>query len=73
MVSLGRQWGAPAPVRQAIRGVDIALWDRLGCAHGKSIAQLLTTRPLRGRVRVYASSLGPTDVATQASAMRFLR
>lgn len=66
---LGRQWGAPGPVRQAISGVDIALWDLWGRTTGRSIAELAGGR-VREEIGVYASSLGPSDVARQAAACR---
>ncbi len=66
---LGRQWGAPGPIMQAISGVDIALWDRLGQAAGRSFAELVGGR-CRDVVPVYASSLGPDGVADQASSCR---
>ena len=65
---IGRQWGAPGPIMQAISAVDIALWDLAGKAQGRSVADIL------GRVRsvipVYASSLGPRDVLSQAERCR---
>lgn len=64
---LGRQWGAPGPIRQAISGVDIALWDLWGRTTGRSIAELAGAR-IREEIAVYASSLGPSDVAAQAAA-----
>jgi len=64
---LGRQWGAPGPVRQAISGADLALWDlagqRSGCAVGA-----LAPGPVRDAVPVYASSLGPDGVGDTARA-----
>lgn len=61
LLPLGRQWGAPGPIWQAISGVDVALWDLAGQMAGRSIAALLAERPL-ARVPVYASGIGPTDV-----------
>ncbi|HVB09637.1 MAG TPA: mandelate racemase/muconate lactonizing enzyme family protein [Bacillota bacterium] len=68
---LGRQWGAPGPVMQAISGVDIALWDRRGLAMGRSVAELAGRR-VRETVPAYASSLGPADVGSQAAHCREL-
>jgi L-alanine-DL-glutamate epimerase-like enolase superfamily enzyme len=66
---IGRQWGAPGPVMQAISAVDMALWDLRGRAAGLSIGALAGGR-LRDRIAVYASSLGPDGVAEQADALR---
>lgn len=60
---LGRQWGAPGPMWQAISGVDCAIWDLLGKAAGKSVAELLCASP-RTRAPVYASGVGPDSVET---------
>ncbi|MGH2949695.1 MAG: mandelate racemase/muconate lactonizing enzyme family protein [Solirubrobacteraceae bacterium] len=59
---LGRQWGAPGPMMQAISGADLALWDLAGTAAGVPVAELLGGR-VRERVPVYASGVGPTGVA----------
>ena len=66
LIPIGRQWGAPGPIMQGISAVDIALWDLLGKAQGKSVAELLGGRK-RENVNVYASSLGPTGVSEQAN------
>lgn len=66
---VGRQWGAPGPVTQAISGADIALWDRLGRAMQAPVCELLGDI-VRRSVPVYASSLGPAGVAEQAAACR---
>lgn len=66
---LGRQWGAPGPVRQAISAVDTALWDLAGRSTGRSVAELAGGR-VRATAPVYASSLGPDDVAAQAAGCR---
>ena len=66
---LGRQWGAPGPVMQAISAADIALWDLRGKAHGESVASLLGGR-VREVVPVYASSLGPQGVAYDGAQCR---
>lgn len=62
---LGRQWGAPGPVHQAISGVDIALWDLAARHAGCSLAALLVDRP-RSELPAYGSSLGPSGVAQTA-------
>jgi L-alanine-DL-glutamate epimerase-like enolase superfamily enzyme len=62
---LGRQWGAPGPILQAISGADIGLWDLAGKAAGLSAAELAGGR-VRERVAVYASGLGPDGVEEQA-------
>ncbi len=63
---LGRQWGAPGPVHQAISGVDTALWDLAATHAGVPLAVLLGGTPLRRELPVYASSLGPDGVAATA-------
>jgi L-alanine-DL-glutamate epimerase-like enolase superfamily enzyme len=68
LLPLGRQWGAPGPIWQAISGVDIALWDLLGHVTGQSSSVLLSEIRLREKIAVYASSLGPKAVGEQAEA-----
>ncbi|MET0418948.1 MAG: mandelate racemase/muconate lactonizing enzyme family protein [Actinoplanes sp.] len=79
---LGRQWGAPGPVHQAISGVDLALWDLAARHAGRSLAALLHASRSAGggsagggsadkagprtELPVYGSSLGPTSVAETA-------
>ncbi|WBB76023.1 mandelate racemase/muconate lactonizing enzyme family protein [Micromonospora sp. WMMD1128] len=65
LVPLGRQWGAPGPVHQAVSGVDMALWDLAARHAGTSLARLLSASP-RTELPVYGSSLGPTGVAEVA-------
>ena len=55
---LGRQWGAPGPIAQAISGVDVAMWDLAGRRHEKPGAA--EGRRVRDTIPVYASGLGPT-------------
>ncbi|GAB3577731.1 mandelate racemase/muconate lactonizing enzyme family protein [Amycolatopsis endophytica] len=69
LAPLGRQWGAPGPVSQAISAVDVALWDLRGRRQGSAIADLGGGR-VRDEVDVYASSLGPTGVAELAARCR---
>ncbi|MGC4789627.1 mandelate racemase/muconate lactonizing enzyme family protein [Micromonospora sp. DT178] len=63
---LGRQWGAPGPIHQAVSAVDIALWDLAARHAGRSLASLLSTHP-RTELPVYGSSLGPAGVAETAA------
>ena len=71
---LGRQWGAPGPIMQAISGADQALWDLAGKRLGLPIANLVAsdagTAVLRHRVPAYASGVGPEDVAGQVRRCR---
>ncbi|HEY0696882.1 MAG TPA: mandelate racemase/muconate lactonizing enzyme family protein [Micromonospora sp.] len=62
---LGRQWGAPGPIHQAVSAVDIALWDLAARHSGRSLAALLTDHA-RTELPVYGSSLGPDGVAETA-------
>lgn len=64
LTPVGRQWGAPGPIMQAISAADTALWDLHGKAHGEAISWLAGGR-VRDTVPVYASSLGPTLVKEQ--------
>ncbi len=66
---LGRQWGAPGAVLQAVSGTDQALWDLAGKQRGQSVCDMAGGR-LRGRVPVYASGIGPDDVAEQVARCR---
>jgi L-alanine-DL-glutamate epimerase-like enolase superfamily enzyme len=71
LAPLGRQWGAPGPIMQAISGAEVALWDLVGRARGCSCASLLGRgRGGRGRIAVYASGLGPDGVGEQIAACR---
>lgn len=64
---LGRQWGAPGPIHQAVSGVDLALWDLAARHAGVNLARLLADHAdIRTELPVYGSSLGPTDVAETA-------
>lgn len=60
---IGRQWGAPGPVWQAISAVDLALWDLIGKATGRSIRDLLRPGSDSVALPVYASGVGPDQVA----------
>lgn len=63
LLPIGRQWGAPGPVWQAISAIDIALWDLAGRAADVPVSVLLSDgAPARGAVPAYASGVGPTDV-----------
>lgn len=61
LLPLGRQWGAPGPIWQAVSAVDVALWDLASQISGRPMARLLSASP-RPRVPVYASGVGPADV-----------
>ena len=63
---LGRQWGAPGPVHQAVSGLDTALWDLAARRAGMPLAVLLAGPGRPRELPVYASSLGPDDVAATA-------
>jgi L-alanine-DL-glutamate epimerase-like enolase superfamily enzyme len=66
LAPLGRQWGAPGPVAQAISAADVALWDLRARRARVGIADSGGGR-VRDDIAVYASSLGPTGVADLAS------
>lgn len=66
LLPLGRQWGAPGPVHQAVSGVDTALWDLAARHAGVPLAVLLGGADRPTELPVYASSLGPDDVAATA-------
>lgn len=68
LAPLGRQWGAPGPVHQAISGVDTALWDVAAQYAGMSLARLWSAGAPPAELPVYASSLGPHGVAATAEA-----
>lgn len=71
LAPLGRQWGAPGPIYQALSGADIALWDLVGKVRGVPISELLGGR-VRDMVPVYASGLGPSNVTELAAECRSL-
>jgi L-alanine-DL-glutamate epimerase-like enolase superfamily enzyme len=60
-----RQWGAQGPLMQALSGVDAALWDLLGKSAGLPVSCMVGGR-VRDEVPVYASGLGPDNVAAMA-------
>jgi L-alanine-DL-glutamate epimerase-like enolase superfamily enzyme len=66
---IGRQWGAPGPIMQAISAVDVAGWDMRGKVSGMSVSRLLAHRR-REQIPVYGSGVGPSDVTTQAAECR---
>lgn len=61
---IGRQWGAPGPIAQAISAIDIALWDLKGQALGVPVSHLLAgdTAPV-ATIPAYGSGVGPERVA----------
>jgi L-alanine-DL-glutamate epimerase-like enolase superfamily enzyme len=61
LVPLGRQWGAPGPVHQAVSGVEMALWDAVGRREGRSIGELAGGHAVE-ELLAYGSSIGPTGV-----------
>lgn len=69
LLPVGRQWGAPGPMWQAISGVDIALWDLVGKAASTSSGHLLRgSEPERRVVPAYASGVGPDNITTLCDA-----
>lgn len=65
LLPVGRQWGAPGPIWQALSGVDIALWDLLGKATSTPSAHLLAeSEPVHRVVPAYASGVGPDNITT---------
>lgn len=63
--------GRGGSVKQAISGLDIALWDLLGQATGQPVGRLLSSR-YRDRVRPYASVLmdEPAVLADRLTGLR---
>lgn len=57
---VGRQWGAPGPIWQAISGIDLALWDLAGKRANRPAGELIGTADRAAPA--YASGIGPTDV-----------
>lgn len=63
------QAGEPGPVAQVLAAVDQALWDMQARRAGKPLWRLLADDPSAdGRVRPYASGLGPDGVVEAALA-----
>ena len=62
------QCGEPGPFAQIIGGIDQALWDMSARRAGEPLWKHLGGTG--ARVRVYASGLGPEDVAEMAAAKR---
>lgn len=63
---VGRQWGAPGPVRQAISGTDVALWDAVARREGAKLVDLLGGAQ-HTSFTAYGSSIGPRDVEATAA------
>lgn len=64
---LAIQCGEPGPFAQVIGAIDQAMWDMAGRRAGQPLWKLLATGDEGGnRVQVYASGLGPADVAGTA-------
>jgi len=66
------QCGEPGPFAQVIGAIDQALWDMAARRAGQPLHRLLATDPAAasGRVRLYASGLGPARVGEMALARR---
>jgi len=65
------QAGEPGPLAQAVAAIDQALWDMQARRAGLPLWRLLADAPeAQGRVRLYASGLGPHKVADTALARR---
>ncbi len=62
------QSGTTIPLRHAVSALDIALWDLAARQRSRSLASLLAGGAPRDRVAVYASGLGPRDVAAETTA-----
>jgi len=63
------QSGEPGPLAQAVAALDQALWDMQARRAGLPLWRLLADTPQAGnRVRLYASGLGPEQVADTALA-----
>ncbi len=65
-------YGRRGVVIHAISGIDIALWDIKGKALGKPVSELLG-KPLRKKVRAYASRLMPNTEGETTEAVTELR
>lgn len=59
-------YGRSGPALHAMSGIDIALWDIIGQATGRSAAQMLGG-VYRDKVKAYASLLMPDTIAEAAS------
>lgn len=66
---LGRQWGAPGPVHQAVSAVDTALWDLAATAADLPLGGLIAGE-CAAVLPAYGSSLGPTGVEETAAMCR---
>lgn len=68
--TLAIQSGEPGPLAQVLGGVDTALWDMAARRAGMPLWRYLNEPKGEPRVRLYASGLGPADVAATAMARR---
>lgn len=62
------QSGTTVPLRHALSALDLALWDLAARRASVSLTSLLAIGQQRQRVPVYASGLGPKQVASAATA-----
>ncbi len=67
---LALQCGEPGPFGQIISAIDQALWDMAARRAGQPLWRLLARPGATGRVRVYASGIGPEQVGELASCAR---
>ncbi len=63
---LAIQCGEPGPFAQVLAGIDQALWDMAARRAGMPLWKFLGGADAGPRVRLYASGLGPADVAETA-------
>lgn len=64
------QSGEHGPFAQVIGGIDQALWDMAARRAGRPLWELLARPGATGRVRVYASGIGPGQVTETATFAR---
>lgn len=58
----GKQWGAYGHLKQAISGIDMAIWDIYSKSLNKPLYQVLRNDSKPIPIKAYASGLGPNNV-----------
>jgi D-galactarolactone cycloisomerase len=62
----GKQWGAYGHLKQAMSGIDMAVWDIYAKKQNKPLFKLLRADAQAQPIKAYSSGLGPENVAAKA-------
>lgn len=62
----GKQWGAYGHLKQAMSGIDIAIWDIYAKSMNKPLYKILRADAELKPIKAYASGIGPNSVGETA-------